>query len=104
MMTNETMNCVVYNAAWWDVSRAVYRAVYWSLSDAVDRAVYWSVNGAIDQAMDEISLSNPTHPALSALSDFLAGAGAVEVLEAGGADDHVIELLTSAQAQLRHSG
>jgi hypothetical protein len=59
------------------------------------------VNGAIDQAMDEISLSNPTHPALS---DFLAGAGAVEVLEAGGADDHVIELLTSAQAQLRHSG
>jgi hypothetical protein len=37
MMTNETMNCAVYNAAWWDVYRAVYRAVYWSLSDAVDR-------------------------------------------------------------------
>lgn len=31
-------------------------------------------------------------------------AGAIEVLEAGGADDYVIELLTSAQAQLRPAG
>ena len=48
-MTNETMNCVVYNAAWWDVSRAVYRAVY------------GAVNGAV--------CHDPPHPALR---DFLA--------------------------------
>jgi hypothetical protein len=45
----KAVSCAVYNAAWWDVSRAVYRAVY------------GAVNGAV--------CHDPPHPALR---DFLA--------------------------------
>lgn len=71
---------------------------------AADRALDWAAVVA-DRQPDGTFARYPSPTARQRMNSVPRDiAEAIEVLEAGGADDYVIELLTSAQTQLRHSG